>query len=83
MPAGTNPMVTRLYGHLMTEANGYTVGAPFSINGTAYAIRTATADGGDSLQITKTSGALPTATLPFEQYHRPNYRCFDRLENWR
>jgi hypothetical protein len=54
-------MVTRYYGQLMTEANGYTVVTNININGTNYAIRTATADGGLSLQITKTSGAVPLA----------------------
>jgi hypothetical protein len=61
VPTGANPMVTRYYGQLMTEANGYTVGTNININGTSYAIRTATADGGLSLQITKTSGAIPLA----------------------
>ena len=84
MPVGTNPMVTRSMASLMTEANGYTVGANILINGTNYAIRTATADGGASLcKSPKTSGAIANGPLHFEQHHRPNDRCFDRVDNWR
>lgn len=62
VPTGVNPMITRLYGRLMTEANGYTAGATLLINGAAIVIRTATTDGGETLQITKTSAAIPAAT---------------------
>ena len=55
-------MMTRRYGQLLTEANGYTVGATILINGTGVVIRTATADGGESLQLTKSSAALPMAS---------------------
>ena len=60
--SGSNPMVTRLYGPLLTTANGYTVGASILLNGTAYVIRTATGDGGATLQITGTPGALTSAS---------------------
>jgi hypothetical protein len=60
--AGTNPMVTRLYGPLLTTANGYTVGATILLNGTGYVIRTATADAGATLQITGSPGALTSAS---------------------
>ena len=67
----------------LPTANGYTVGATILLNGTGYVIRTATADAGATLQITEVPGSLNLGQLHFEQHHRHNCRCFDRLENWR
>ena len=77
--AGADPIVTRISGSYLTEANGFTVGAVFYVDGTSYTVKTVTADGGATLVLTGTPGLLTAArvTIPIDadRTHTLQFNC--------